>query len=165
MVIVRVGGWGCGHRDWLSVRCQSSVRLLAAELTASLTCKRKAAILTLPVIRSSQVSTRALPAGLATAVAATAIAATLPGVLDSSRVVDFYVMIKACLETVRMFFGVLRTHRSCLSTMSCEGRTDIAQLFSQFCLFFFFFSSCLESLGRDSANTGTQAQGPARAAL
>lgn len=58
------------------------------------------------------------------------------GCADSSRVADFYVMIKTCLETVCIFLGVLCTHRWCLSTVSCEGRSDIAQLFSQFCLFF-----------------------------
>lgn len=114
----------------------SQVSVLSASagrrVTASLTCKHQAAILTLPVIRTSQVSTRVLAAARATGVAA---AATLPG--DSSRVADFYVMIETCLETVCIFLGVLCTHRSCVSTVSCEGRSDIAQLFSQFCLYFF----------------------------
>lgn len=58
----------------------SQVSVLSASaghrVTVSLTCKHQAAILTLPVIRTSQVSTRVLAAAIAAA-------ATLPGVLTA----------------------------------------------------------------------------------
>lgn len=74
-------GGGVGMRSQGLALSQVSVLSVSAgrRVTASLTCKRQAAILTLPVIRTSQVSTRVLAAAVASVVAS----ATLSGVLTA----------------------------------------------------------------------------------
>lgn len=84
-VVVIVKGGGVVMRSQGLALSQVSVLSTSAgrRVTASLTCKHQAAILTLPVIRTFQVSTRVLAGAVATTVAAAVAAATLSGVLTA----------------------------------------------------------------------------------